>query len=225
MDWETDERPADGGQPAEITAVELDERSAPRFTLLIRAAKLIVGSAERLCVIRDVSAVGISIRLFHPLPAGEGIVLELQTGDHHALTQVWQRDGEAGFQFDEAIDVERLIRNLSDFPKRELRFSAEIPVALWVGGHQKRALLRNISQRGALIECEELLAIDQRLRVEGAGLPDIEARVRWRDDRHHGLVLDTTFQLMELADIIGRLGSAQSGAVHAGGRMRSASAS
>ena len=90
--------------------VELEERATPRFTLLIRTAKLVCDSAEYLCVIRDVSAEGVSVRLFHPLPIeteGVELVLEMQTGDCHPVTLIWQKPGEAGFQFVTPVDVFR----------------------------------------------------------------------------------------------------------------------
>jgi hypothetical protein len=80
----------------EVLDVHLDERAAPRFTLLIRTAKLICGNADYLCVIRDVSAEGISVRLFHPIPTADEIILEMQTGDRHPVRAVWQNPGEAG---------------------------------------------------------------------------------------------------------------------------------
>ena len=52
----------DKGSPAP------EQRVEPRFTLLIRAAKLIAGSDEFLVVVRDVSRDGLKVRTFHPLP-------------------------------------------------------------------------------------------------------------------------------------------------------------
>ena len=38
-----------------------DQRGAPRYTSLIRAAKLVCGQGEFVCVIRDVSSTGVSV--------------------------------------------------------------------------------------------------------------------------------------------------------------------
>ena len=38
-----------------------EQRAAPRFISLIRAAKLVCGQGEFVCVIRDVSATGVSV--------------------------------------------------------------------------------------------------------------------------------------------------------------------
>lgn len=185
--------------------VELEERATPRFTLLIRTAKLVCDSAEYLCVIRDVSAEGVSVRLFHPLPIeteGVELVLEMQTGDCHPVTLIWQKPGEAGFQFVTPVDVEQVIRRSSRFPKRELRFCAELPVKLVVAVGNYHAVLHNISQQGAMIETGDRLAIAQTIRIESKGLPDIEAKVRWRKGERYGLIFDTTFRLHDLAEIV-----------------------
>ena len=41
-----------------------EARGAERYTVLLRTAKLIAGGAEYLCVLRDISATGVKLRLF-----------------------------------------------------------------------------------------------------------------------------------------------------------------
>ncbi len=191
---------------------EVEERVAPRFTLLIRTAKLICGSAEFLCVMRDVSATGISVRMFHSLPneaEDAELILEMQTGDCHPVKLIWQRPGEAGFQFVTPVDVEQVIRRSSRFPKRELRFAAELPVRLAGSGGTHDAVLLNFSQQGAMIETGDRLALAQTIRMESPGWPDIEAKVRWRKAERYGLIFDTTFRLHDLANIVHALRTRQ----------------
>ena len=77
----------DESPPVATPAVDdgSDQRCAPRFTLLIRAAKLVGPDCEYLCVVRDASETGVSVRLFHPLPPEVPFTLELQNGDRHVL--------------------------------------------------------------------------------------------------------------------------------------------
>src|SRR6218665_388546 len=82
-----------------------DQRAAPRFTLLIRSAKIISSSGEFLCIVRDVSSSGVRLRLFHPLPPGPDVTLELASGEQFEVTSVWENDDHAGFRFVEEIDV------------------------------------------------------------------------------------------------------------------------
>lgn len=173
-------------------------RAAPRFTLLLRTAKLIGQAGEYLCVVRDVSATGISVRTFHALPDGK-LVLELPNGDRHPLDKVWEKEGAAGFRFSDPVDVERLIEGKGRFPKRGVRLHVALPATLSTIGGVHDAILRNISQQGARIETRSRLALDQRVQLELKGIPSIRAVVRWRKDDEYGLAFVDTFQFAELA--------------------------
>ncbi|RXZ64603.1 PilZ domain-containing protein [Pelagerythrobacter rhizovicinus] len=196
-------------QPAGETAINHgatgEERAAPRFTLLIRSAKLIAPQGQFLCVIRDVSATGISLRGFHPLPDGEPLLLELQTGDRHAIERVWSRGNEAGFRFAAPVEVGNLIAETGEYPKRPLRLDIDLPLDLRCGGERIEADLVNLSQHGARIECAHFLALGQPLWIMSDRLPEIEARVRWRDGSRYGLTFDTTFNLRDFALLAARL--------------------
>jgi len=185
--------------PCETTPHTGDERAAPRFTLLIRAAKLIAPQGEFICVIRDVSEIGISLRGFHTLPAEGPQWLELQTGERHAIEPVWTRGLETGYRFLEPVEIAALVAEAGRFPKRQLRLNIAFPVELAFVGGRVRAEVVNLSQQGARIECDALLAIDQPLRLCSGMLPEVRARVRWRRDREYGLVFDDTFSLNQLA--------------------------
>ncbi len=183
-------------------SVDVEPRAAPRFTLLIRTAKLIIDDQQFLCVVRDISATGFSIRSFHPIEKSTRIALELQSGDCYPADMVWQRDGEAGFEFHTPIEVDAIVMGLSEHPKRDLRFDLELPVTLHAHGMRLKAKLANLSRQGGNVQCDSKLSIDQLIRIEAPGMPDIEARVRWRKEGVYGLVFDTTFSLANLALLI-----------------------
>lgn len=182
------------------TRADTEQRSGPRFTLLIRTAKLIAGSGEYLCVIRDVSQDGVKARLFHPLPGGEALAIELASGERHAVVPVWQ-DGEvAGFRFLAPVPMERLLADAPDgLRKRSLRLRFALPVLVFSGGRRFSAEFRDISQHGASFECGEHLAMDERVRLECDWLPPLDARVRWRRRPHYGVIFEQTFRFDELA--------------------------
>jgi hypothetical protein len=182
-----------------------EQRIAQRFTLLIRTAKLISSSGEFLCVIRDASSTGVSIRTFHPLPSNEQLTLELPNGDQHAIERVWERDGSAGFRFSVAVDIDRLLQNKSRFPKRPVRLKLQLPALVSSHGTTAGVVIRNLSQQGARIESPMRLSLDQKLRLESDSLPIIQASVRWRKDNEYGLSFDDTFQFAELARLAAQL--------------------
>lgn len=190
-------------QPSEPGSAE--DRAAPRFTLLIRAAKLVAPQGQFVCVIRDVSATGVSLRGFHPLPASEPLAVELQSGERHAVERVWERGMDSGYRFHEPVEVTHLISESGDYPRRQVRVDIDKTVYVRSTGQTIEARLTNLSQQGARIECPYLLAIGQPLRLIADDLPDISAKVRWREGRRFGLVFDTTFNLRELALLVAGL--------------------
>ena len=180
-----------------------DLRNASRLSLTLRAAKLVSPSGELLCILRDVSATGIKVRLFHPLPAIEEYALELGNGNQHLLEKVWERDGHAGFKFSEGpIDVAEMLDATPRFPRRQIRLRLDLPARLTFNEADQPALIRDISQQGALIETSQQMALGQQLRLEAAGLPAQIGKIRWRRKAAHGLVFEQAFKLDELARIV-----------------------
>lgn len=194
--------------PKNHLAVSTEEqRVAPRVTLLIRPAKLATAEGEFVCVIRDVSATGVSVRLFHPLPQGKSACLETETGQRLAMRRVWVRGSEAGFRFDHEIDVASLISEAGRYSKRKLRIGIDLPVTVTIHGSDHQATIHNLSQQGARIELDSPLALAQRLLIRSEYLPDIRAQVRWRGGGSYGLVFEDTFSLGDFANIAALLQS------------------
>lgn len=183
----------------DVATEEAEQRAAPRFTLLIRSAKLTSPEGEFLCVVRDVSETGISVRLFHPLPPAVPLTLELPNGDRHRLESVWEEEGKAGFRFAEPTNIERILASPSRFAKREVRVNIEVPCHLMASLRWVSATILNLSQSGAQIRTPERLSLVQRVKLRAEGMPDVTAKVRWRHDDHYGLSFEDAFQFAELA--------------------------
>jgi hypothetical protein len=183
--------------------VGAEQRAAPRFTLLIRAAKLVSAQGEFVCVIRDVSETGVSVRLFHTLPRCRDFALHMPAGAVYEVARVWEKGNEAGFAFAEAVGVERLVNESSEYPKRGLRLGLCFPVTINVLAGSFEAVVENLSQQGARLTCDRLLAIDQTVRLAmpdlSGRLREVRAKVRWRRDQHYGVVFDDTFALGDFA--------------------------
>jgi hypothetical protein len=186
-----------------------DQRAAPRFTLLIRAAKLVSAQGEFVCVIRDVSETGVSVRLFHALPSCKDYALHMPAGATYEVSCVWQRENEAGFTFAQSVQVGQLVNEASEFPKRGLRLGLCFPVMVHTLSGSFDAVVENLSQQGARITCDQLLAIDQNVRIAAPGLTgktgEVRAKVRWRRERQYGVVFDDTFTLGEFARLAAQL--------------------
>lgn len=201
-----------GGALAQVVRTEAEEprtvdpddgaerRGASRFTLLIRAAKLVSPDHEALCVVRDASQSGAKVRLYHAIGSIDGLVLELANGERFPVEPVWETDGYAGLRFLEEVELSRLVETeRGQFPSRRLRLNTDIPVRLAWAGLESGATIENISQQGAGLLCDEHLAIDQLLRIELAGQPPLYAKVRWRRKPHYGVIFEQTLSFDELA--------------------------
>jgi hypothetical protein len=204
----------------DASADAADSRGAGRIALLIRSAKLITPDGEFLCVVRDASESGVSVRLFHPLPPSEPLTLEMPNGDRHALERVWEEKGRAGFRFSGPVDISRIVEGPSRFAKRATRVNLEVPCQLDLAGRRVPAVIRNLSQQGAQIAADERLSLVQRVKIVAAGLPEIAAKVRWRREDSYGLSFEDTFQFAELAELAFALQSNAGGKKVAGAEAR-----
>lgn len=200
LPWRGDDREAPAREPWDEGEPAREQRTAPRFTLLIRTAKLLSSSGEYLCVIRDVSSEGIKVRTFHQLPDGENFTIELANGDRQPVNKVWEDGWVYGFHFAEPVPLERLLAEAPDgLRKRPVRLRLALPLRLHAGGRALDATFIDISQHGACIECGEHLAINQRVRLTSDCLPELVGCVRWRRRPFYGLIFAQTFRFDELA--------------------------
>jgi PilZ domain len=193
-------------------------RSAPRYALLIRTAKIIADGREFLCIIRDASTTGLKIRLFSELPQAHELTVEMVTGDRYPVELVWRADDYAGLRFPEAIDVERLLdESRGTYPKRQVRLQIVMSGVLHSGGEAVPVAFRNLSQQGACVESEKWLLMNELVRIETGATPPLYAKVRWRSHPRYGLIFEHTFRLEELARIAAPLQFAEALEEHAHG--------
>lgn len=194
--------PGDPGQHHVGVPPGTELRSAPRYALLIRTAKIIADGHEFLCIIRDASATGLKIRLFSDLPRARALAVELMTGDRYPVELVWRADDYAGLHFPEEIDVEKLIdESRGKFPKRQIRLQIALGGVLHSGGEAVPVLFHNLSQQGACIESEKWLLMNELVRIETGVTPPLYAKVRWRSHPRYGVIFEHTFRLEELARV------------------------
>jgi PilZ domain len=196
-----------GAKHSEPNGPEYDR--ATRYTLFIRAAKLVTSQGEFVCIVRDVSETGIMLRLFHAPPTGEPIELHMSNGRSFVLRQIWHKSNEAGYAFAQRIELSKFVEETGDFPKRGLRLNLMFPIEVRSLNGQHEAIVENISQQGAKLSCSGAYAIDQALRLEcpeeDIQFGEVSAKVRWRREDAYGLVFENTLSLEEFAKLAARL--------------------
>lgn len=190
--------------PAEQQALDstthLSEmRAAPRSSLMCRTGKILCESGEYVCVVRDVSATGTKLRLFHAAPPDRHLFLELANGDRYAMERVWTHGDHAGFRFSCMIDVDRFIAEPNPHLRRPIRLKLHQPADVTVDGVASPVMLLDLSQQSARIEAGRKFALEQKLWLTVSDLPQRFGCVRWRNGYSHGLVLQQGLSLDELA--------------------------
>ena len=187
-------------KPTEIP----EERDAPRFALLIRTAKLVGATGEYLCVVRDISASGVRLQLFHPVPSSS-LKLELSSGATYAVVKVWEEGENAGFRFVDHVDVRAFMQEPSRHARRPIRLRLRVPVQLHTQGGTRLATLQDLSRYGARVRSTRPFEIDERLELELPGLPPIPATIAWRSGLSCGLTLRRGFTFEDLAQLAVKL--------------------
>lgn len=192
----------------ELGNVHRNRRAAERFALLIRAGKLILPTGEFLCIIRDVSETGLKAKIFHGISGLSRCLIELPNGLRFAIQKVWQEGPIVGFAFCETVKLDHIMAdNVRPFVKRPLRLSWAQSAFLNTGHGRVAISISDISQQGAGISSTEWLAIDEKIRLEIAGMPHIYGKVRWRREPRYGLIFEDTFSFSQLAHLTAPTGS------------------
>ena len=149
------------------------------------------GGARADCVIRKVSALGVTIGSDLAPALGERVAVELATGQRPSGKVAWTSRREVGVRFDDSIDVIALLNRKLVSQTRERRTMPRVEVRCSVhvkcGEHFAPATLRNISARGMQIEGENLPAVGTYVAVYAEGLNIPPGEVVWRRDKLAGI--------------------------------------
>jgi hypothetical protein len=191
--------------PIEVGPDHANRRNAPRFTLMIRAARLILDGRDYLCVIRDVSATGMKIRLFHPLPPHGALAIGLGNGECHGADVAWSEGDHIGLQFHSPTSVDSLLdEDCGPKPRAPIQLKIGMEALVHAGREAMPARFVTISQQSASIEVSQKLVIGEHVRIQTAMLQPLIAKVRARGRTSpagmtHELDFDSPFRLDELA--------------------------
>lgn len=180
-----------------------ERRAAPRLTLLMRVAKLIVNGRELPCILRDASPEGVRVRLLTDLPDTGDLVVETVTGDRFGATITWRERDHAGLRFHTPVDLHLFIEGSGNgYPRQQVRLRIALSGLLHSAGEPAPFVFEDISQQGACIESAKHLLIDELVRLDTAVTPPLYAKVCWRDHPRYGLLFEQIFRLEELARIV-----------------------
>lgn len=175
-------------------------RSGDRHVSLLRVGTLIVGGRRELCLIRNVSAGGMMIRVFSLIAEGERLTVELKQGEPIVGAARWSEDGCVGVHFDQPIDVIKLISTSLDGPRPRMPRIAVDRIA-WLraeGAAPAHSRASDISQGGTRLETATRLAVGAHVVVTIEGLAPQPAVVCWHEDGAYGVTFNRILALPEL---------------------------
>ena len=183
-------------QPVETTLYSLDaappkgtqRRNSERHLSMFRVGSLIVGERRELCLIRNISAGGMLIRVYCAIEAGECLSVELKQGESITGVARWVKDDCVGVTFDRPIDVVGLISSPLE-GKQPRMPRIEVGCAAWVreGASVYRVTAADVSQGGVKVVTPSVLSVGADVVVTLTGLTPMAGVVRWRDGDAWGI--------------------------------------
>ena len=171
------ENPDAGSAPGfDAVSNEPEERRArTRHITVLRVALLHARDTKELCVVRNLSAGGLSARVYRSFAVGETLQVEFRSDERIEGSVKWVRDFEVGVAFSQEIDVEAVLTNpwATDGGRRQRlpRIDLECPCQLRVGAGFHLGDLVDISQGGAKLRLRRPLrgSADAVLNLPGLG--------------------------------------------------------
>lgn len=186
--------------PAEPETTSDDRREGERHMTLFRVGSIVVDDRRELCLIKNISAGGMMIRLYSHLSEDDRLSVELKSGHPVNGRVSWVKGNNAGVEFDEKIDVVGLLATNEDGPRPRMpRVEVEAPVTLYVNGTPYRAYASDISQGGIKVALDTVLPIDCDVVVNLPGLAPEAGVVRWTRRGEAGIVFN---RLMPLSGLV-----------------------
>ncbi|GAA4716666.1 PilZ domain-containing protein [Sphingomonas lutea] len=166
----------------------LKRRHDERHVSLLRVGSLILADRRELCLIRNVSAGGMMIRIYSDIAAGTRLSVELKQGEQISGYVRWIKYDFAGVTFDAPIDIVDLISAAGDGPRPRIP-RVEVNCTAWVreDGTVHRMTGANISQGGMMVVGAANLTVNASVVITLIDLPPAQGIVRWKDGAAHGI--------------------------------------
>jgi len=184
----------------------VERRSDERVVPLLRVAKLITDSAERLARVRNVSAGGILAEIVDCPEVGTPVHVELSS-QKIPSTVIWIREGLVGLKFDHAVDLGELLAGRKPrhgFRARPPRLEVNCKASVRVGKFYYTVDVHDISLCGMKVEPIEEYCVGKDVTVVVESLRPIKGEVRWFRDRRAGIVFKKPLDFEELAEWMGK---------------------
>ena len=181
---------------ADAPPEKAERRDGDRHVTLFRVGSLTIDGRRELCLIKNISAGGMSIRAYCAISRGMRLSIELKCGEQVSGVARWVDGDVVGIAFDEPVDVVDLLAASMNGPRPRMpRVELDCVAFVRQGAETHRVQTCDISQGGLKIATDRSLAIDSEIVVSLAGLPPQPAVVRWRDSGCYGITFNKVIAL------------------------------
>jgi hypothetical protein len=199
-------------QPVETTLYSLSDappapcadanrRDGERHMTLYRVGSILVENRRELCLIKNISAGGMMIRLYCSIAEATPVIIELKSGQPISGKISWVRDHNAGIAFDRPIDVIDVLSATMDGPRPRMpRIETHCHATLRDGANMLRVQVCDVSQGGAKIACEAILSVGTDVVVTLPGLDPQPGVACWADSGFIGISFNRLLPLGELVN-------------------------
>ena len=178
---------------------ESDRRTDERHLTLFRVGTIVIGDRRELCLVKNISAGGASIRVYCLLQENQKVQIELKQDQPVAGFVTWSKAGDAGITFDERVDVIDLLKSSEHGPRPRMpRIEVNSVCYVREGAVVHRSVLHNISQGGLSVETPNAVTVGGNVTVSIPGLAPQASTVRWQNGSRYGISFNTVLPLAML---------------------------
>lgn len=167
-----------------------ERRGEKRHLALLRVALLHAGDCKDLCVVKNISASGLAVRVYRDLASGAKVRVEFRSGEMLKGSVVWKRDEDIGIVFPRTIDVQAVLAStwaIQEGKRRNLpRIDIRCDGRLKRGTETRQIVLQDISQGGARVRIDRLVD-PGGIVLSLPGMPSVSGVVRWASDTLLGI--------------------------------------
>jgi hypothetical protein len=178
--------------------------------MVLRVGLLESDGNATFCLLRNISAKGVQLKLYGPLRVGAAASLRVGDEDDLAGCVTWVRNGMAGIQFRTSLKPDALLKVRQKMaPNRRRsspRISTHVRATLTADGLTSVARLRDISTSGAKIRTRTPISTGSSVVVGLPRLPSFRAYVRWSDGLEAGVVFQQPIPIQVLVRWLSDLG-------------------
>lgn len=182
-----------------------ESRTEARKSVMLRTAKVVCESGEYVCLIRDLSELGIGLSFLHDAPPDARIILQLTNGLTYPIERVWAGKRQAGYRFGSEISLNEFLHEESPFDNRPVRLELSAEARITDGRAITRVHLLDISREGAKFESDGIHPQNRLISFDALGLPQRLGQIRWNEDKHFGIQFQHPLSIKELAAVSLRL--------------------